>query len=296
MPIFPPSSEPPTIPIADRIRVGVLGLEARHQANGVVLNTPTEAGYPRFKLTKIGGLHSTADLEDSSGPRFGQIGERAYPTLLRGKTLTYEGLVQAMTLAELRGAGDALRWAFGDPRLPLEVRVLPHPDNPLGIPMSYRAKPMSLEVDDEVTFDSHAIPSPWQREFTLVLRQGDPRYYDLELREASDAASVDVDNPGSAPTDPTLIVAGPAGAGWTVAYSGRFLTFNAAIGDGETVTIDFANRDAVLDPAGTLLTGAVTVESTWWNEGVYGIDPRSSAPVTLEGAAGLTVRWRVAHF
>lgn len=288
-----------TVDGADRIRVGVLGLEGTHAARGVVLNTAREDGYPRYRLTRISGLHALPERDDVSGSKFGQLGERDLPTLARGKTVVYEGVIQALTMTDLRLAEDALRWAFGDQRGEQVWTVRPHRANPHGLAMTYRAKTAALELDDEVTRDARAQPSPWLREFTLSVRQSDPRYFDVDEQEATDPASVVVANPGSAPTDPVIEVGGPVDAEWWgIAYGDgtRYLTLhNVAVGAEDTVTFDFGARQVRVGD--TIVTGALTADSTWWDEGAYGIDPRSTDAVYLDsGGASITVRWHPAHF
>lgn len=294
------------VALEDRIRVGVLGLEATHEhdATGLVLNAPRELGYPRYRVQKIPGLHSLPEGEDVRDQRYGQLGEKARPSLPRGKTVTYEGEVQARTLAELREACNDLRYAFGDRRFEQRINVNPHPDNPLGMPMFYRARCTALEIDEEQTFRETRVPSPWCRPFVLTFRMGDPRFYEVELNTvtgnvADQMASVSVTNLGTAPADPVIYVAGETGNDWTVTghhdHTLRFVGW--PIPSSDSAIIDFAERRLTL--GGNNWSGRTNADSDWWDDGVEGLPPRSTHDITLRNDISdghLTVEWRNAFY
>lgn len=287
------------VALEDRIRVGVLGLEAQHRhETGLVLNTPREDGFPRYRVTSIPGLHALPEGDDVRDPRFGMLGEKVRPSLPRGKTVTYEGEIQALSLPSLRQAADDLRYAFGDRRAESTMFVDPHPENLLGRPMYYRARPTALEVDEEQTFRESRVPSPWCRPFVLTMRLGDPRFYEVELNTvAADIndgqASVSLTHLGSAPADPTIFVAGPTGDDWNVTgHDDRIINvFDFPVQETDSAILDFAERR--ITSGGNDWTGRMNALSDWWNDGEVGIPPRSTHDITLRSTSGrLTVEWR----
>jgi hypothetical protein len=289
----------PTLP-----RVGVLGLEARHEWEnmGVVLNEPRAWGYPRYKLRRIGGLHSSPEADDNRDDRQGQLGQRARPSLVRGKTITYEGTVEALTLPDLRAACNDLRYVFGERRWEGRMNVLPDPSAVLGMPMWFRARATSLEIDDEQTLDERHVPSPWCRDFVLSLRMGDPRFYEWEEQTVSQdihdgQASVSIEHPGSAPTDPVIYVHGSTGPDWTLTghHDYKFVVYDQSVTAPDSAIVDF--RERRITSGGNDWTGRANAESDWWNEGVDGIPARSTHDITLRSTSGgLTVTWYVAHY
>lgn len=76
-----------------------------------------------------------------------------------------------------------------------------------------------------------------------------------------------VTNAGTAPTSPTVDVAGPTtGSGFYVSNltAGATLRVNYAVGAGQTLSIDFATRIATV--AGVAVAGIIDVaNSTWWS-------------------------------
>lgn len=287
-------------------RVGVLGLEALHEwwvngaPGGLVLNTPREDGYPRYRLRKIGGLHSLPEGDDNRDTRQGAIGEKARPSLPRGKTVTYEGDVQALTLPSLRLACDDLRFTFGDRRAEARMDVRPAEGSELGRWLFYRARATSLEIDEEQTFRATHQPSPWVRPFVLTLRMGDPRFVEEQLQTTTanvvdGMASVSIEHLGSAPADPVIYVAGETGNDWTITghddHTLRFVGWPVPASD--SAVIDFYDRRVTL--GGNDWTGRATADSDWWEEGVDGIPPRSTHDITLRNDISdghITVEWR----
>src|SRR4051812_25808791 len=79
---------------------GVPGIEGQHIFNDLVtFNTPT---VPRMKLDKITGLHDLPEIDDTREQNYGRAGEQVYPVNTRGRTITYEGRLQAISILQLR--------------------------------------------------------------------------------------------------------------------------------------------------------------------------------------------------
>src|SRR3954447_11985615 len=91
--------------------MAVPGLNGTHTWNDdVVLNDRTV--WPRVKLNRIPGLHTLPELEDQRDLPVGAMGEIPRPSLTRGKSLVYEGTVEARTQVELEAFRSDLLQAF----------------------------------------------------------------------------------------------------------------------------------------------------------------------------------------
>jgi hypothetical protein len=133
--------------------------------------------YPCYSVRRIGGLASLAEVEDLRDPLIAEDGEVPYPSALRGRTVTYEGMIRARSAAVLRQAEEALRVAFSELDAEGQVLISAHPQA-ASPPASlyYSARALSVEVDDEAG-QPHNPTLGWQRAYAVALRQSDPRFY-----------------------------------------------------------------------------------------------------------------------
>lgn len=195
--------------------VAIWGLEARHTWNGaVMLNDLTS--FPRYKLDRISGLTALGDSEDVRELAVGRLGEVPRRSFRRGKTITYEGRIQAQTLEEMREAEAALRAAFADQLTERRMIVTPHPSYRTGS-RYFRARSLALEIADEQGSPFN-ITRGFQRAFVLSIRSSDPRYYDSEedvnslvVPNTDDAVTMTCDNTGRTATDPIFTLTGGSG-------------------------------------------------------------------------------------
>ncbi len=289
----------------------VPGLEATHTWNGQVALNSNQGGMPRFRLDRIGGLHSLPDIEDNREPAQGRIGERAWPSLFRGRTVTYEGRIFAATLNDLRVAESDLKAAFGTTAEgQMVINYAPGYAPGAGFAFFYHARCVQLEIPDEQAVAPYALPTPFQRPFVVALRMSDPRFYRSQLQTyntgslgtggiggiippitppivlvaAGLGGSAVVTNGGNAPTDPVITLVpggttqGPNLTNQTIDKKLQFkdaLTIEAGInGD---IVIDFKQR-TIQEIRGTgppidLRYQLDIPNSTWWDEGVPGLVP-----------------------
>lgn len=275
--------------------VGVLGLEAVHEWNGSLrLNAPRDEGYPRYVLHRIGGLYSKADGDVTTDPLLGYRGERPRPSTDIGKTVVYEGEVQALSLLELRAGMRNLLAAFED-RAIGTMHVIPDAGwTDGGTEHYFTGTPTACDIDDVQEAAPTRMPSPYVRSFTVSIRQHDPRYYEVTSRTAGPtAATLTVTNGGSLPTDPVLTltatadVAGP----WSISRSDPGtdpeLAFVEDLVDGDIVIVDFAAHTA--KRAGISLT--LGPDPTWWDTGVAGLRPGSNT-ITAPADVTIAAAWR----
>jgi hypothetical protein len=130
--------------------------------------------FPRYMVDHTTGLMSSGESGDRRDNKVRAQGEIPRRSFRRGKTITYEGLTQATTRAELREAEATLSAAFDDQTGEGLVIATPHPDNPdydSGDFSYYPAKAITCEIDDEITFsprrpNTHGHESP----FVIALR------------------------------------------------------------------------------------------------------------------------------
>lgn len=283
-----------TLPAAT-IAEGVLGLEATHTANGFSLGCEKGAALPRVKLRRILGLHSK-ELEDAAMANTGRMGETPLPSLMRGKTVTYEGELQAASLPALRTLENSMRGAFQ--RDTQQTFTVAPPVARGGVSHSFVARILQCTLDDEQTRGPSSFLR-YSRAFVLAVRQYDPRYYvttEVEDTGNTPGSTATLANDGNAPTEPTFVFPGDDALDQVEVRNqttGRELLFTGLLGlveSGDSLTIDFARRE-VYNEAGDDLSGRMDVAgSDWWDEGEPGIIPGSN--VIWGGGTG-TVSWDV---
>jgi hypothetical protein len=275
---------------------GILGIEARHQWNdGVVMGD--EGASPRIKIEDIGGLRSLAEAEDNRDAAMGRRGERARNSFRRGKTLAYELLLQARSLAELRRLVTDLAGTF-DSLAEGRMLVTPHPDYAAGFSRFFRGRALSLDEGPEILNPNAAWQ--FQQPFALGIRMADARYYDpQEVIDATGAialtgglappltppftlpdtgegaGSVTVENVGSAATDPVIDIYGPVlNPVLTNLTVERTLAFQGLELDAPTfLRIDFFARTVKLLGTSDYRSKIDWDLSDWWDPGVDGLAP-----------------------
>jgi hypothetical protein len=271
--------------------VGIAGLEAVHTWDGVLALNDRLNGFPRYKLHQIGGLYSKAEFEDRRQPAVGRIGEIPLLSFLRGKTLTYEGTMEAQTLDDLRALQGSLGGAFA----PVDEREMVVTVDPrIGSAVySYWARCISLDGTEAQEATPNRMTRGFERPFAIGLRMSDPRFYDVNEvatpLEPNDSATID--NEGNAPTDPVLQLTGPfTTAGVANNAVGSLLRFNA-VAAGHFLTVDFASRQILLD--GETDARAVLrldIDADWWDSGVAGLLPGENVVsfIDVTGASDAT--------
>lgn len=85
------------------------GLECRFQYNGLVMHD--RAYIDKIRITKIDGLQD-ADIRDSRENNPADHGETPFEAWYGGRTITFEGRIEAHNINKLRDMQQALRYAF----------------------------------------------------------------------------------------------------------------------------------------------------------------------------------------
>lgn len=248
----------------------IWGLEGRHQwDSGVILNRKVDDSgarvLPRCKLTRIGGLSALADSEDVRELAVGRIGEIPRRSYRRGKTVTYELVVQALSLSDLRTYESQLRAAFFDQSVEKIMEVTPHPTYDVsGAARFFRARALACDIGDEQGPVRKTFQRLYERSGVISVRMADPRYYDSALLDeivtvanGNDVGTLECDVGGTVPTDPVITVVGPSG-------------------DIPKGAVDFATTAAL--PANTRVGNVLTANA---NGSLPTIDSYGEAPATL---------------
>lgn len=275
---------------------GVLGLEAIHvwtPSNGPALTLNDLSQRFRIKFDRMTGLKSLPEAENNSFLRTARIGETLLPSLVRGKTITIDGRLQAATMADLRQMQWNMSRAFGERDIEGTWSASPHQD--YGDNTHYWqtiARVLQLDTDEELTRGRTSLPSPYQTRFLLGLRLADPRWTWTDQQVSpTNAGQVTVTNQGNAPADPTITVT-RSGAGTvtiTNDTTGRLLQFASLPGTG-TLVVNFAARTVTLGGADAR-TYLDSYASTWWDRGAEGL--RSGAnTIKQTGGTSIQVNWK----
>lgn len=127
--------------------------------------------YPRYNVEKITGLSSGGESADRRDNRIGAQGEIPRRSFRRGKTITYEGLVQALTRASLRQVEADMVLAFDDQVNEGLMVVTPHPlYDASGAYRYYNARALTCDIDDAAAFSPHRVTQGHQTPFVVALR------------------------------------------------------------------------------------------------------------------------------
>jgi hypothetical protein len=272
------------------ISEGPLGIEAEHHFNGLILNRT--ALFPRYYIKKITNFHSLPEVEDVFTATRGRVGRTPFPVQNQGKTIVYEGLIQALTRESLRGARSAMVAAFADRWRARELRSVPDPALAAGGTAAdgwfTYGRATDLTIDDEQAFAADASPSGWQRAFVLALHLYNPRWYLYDGSvEATGDSAVAIDNLGNAPTDPFITVPGVAGTVTVKRNSDdaqlRFDDLPAG-----ALQLNFHLRTATVDGA-DVSARLNAAQSDWWDEGVTGLNPGADTVSRSGSGTSLTV-------
>jgi hypothetical protein len=250
-------------------------------------------GFPRIVLDKINGIHSRADGDDIREPRRGHMGEWVYPSSLRGRTITYEGRIQALDLVSMRTKANSLRSVFASSE-PEDPMLVSPPVARGGVAWIMWVKPLGLDMDDVQEFGPTRVPTGFQRAFTASVRQSDPRFYvngSLSLFGSS-GGTLSVTNSGNAPAEPWFILTSLAGSG-DITLQRLGTDPRSLIIDGDTIrdggaaslSVDFKSRVVTaVDQPGSDYSGAVKFASDWWDDQVQGLIP-GAQNIKVTGAA-----------
>lgn len=278
----------------------VPGLEAYHTWNGsVVLND--RAAWPRYRLKRISGLRSLADPEDRRDKNFARAGEVARSSVRRGKTVTYEGVIEGRSLIEMELADANLRGAFDsmeEGQMTITTDPAYAPSVPSGaslVTLFFNARALSLEIAEEQTAAPFGENHGHERPFALALRLADPRLYLPQVGPANTpalaggppaSATVTVTNVGDSGTDRVTVditgpITDPLLANDTL---GKVIDTIAgyAIPAGHFLRLDFRDRSAMYDATTDHGDKIDLLNTDWWDRDTPGLAPGANT-IRLQG-------------
>lgn len=245
------------------------------------LNTEVDAGEDVYWLESITpGFGSLPDRPDRTTPKVDRIGENFRPVSPSGITRVLKGEIWAHDTDSLREMRTDLATAFAPTDSYGTMDLIPQvPMGDTSPTARFYAVTLYLDIPEEIT------SYEFRREFTLGLRQIDPRVYYLGLQvDETSIYPLTVTNPGSAPADPIIRVLGAADD-VVVSDGTHTLTFrNCPAGD---LVIDFTDRSAKV---GSTPVELVVASSDWWDSQVEGIAGGATVTITQTGGTGLRVQ------
>lgn len=249
---------------------------------------------PRVKFDRMPGFRSLPEADDNREQRTARIGSTVLPSLVRDKTFTVDGKLQAANMTDLRGLERQMLAAFGERNVEGTWSAIPlaawDPVNGATDYWQASMRVMAYEPQTDFPAGLNALPSAYQLPFVLTMRMSDPRWFWTDAATATHASSATATNLGSAPADPTITVAGASG---TVTIT------NTTVDNRQLVFLGLPSGSLVIDfDARTALIGASdalpyldTYESDWWDIGIPGL--RSGAnTITQSGGTSVTVDWQ----
>jgi hypothetical protein len=147
--------------------------------------TSDPPGLPYFALEEITGWRSGPDADDNREPRTLLPGEIAYPGMLQGRTLVYEGTVAAATREALGLVVTGLLNGYAD-RSGLGTMTVTPFSSVGGVVWQYQARVLDLAFEALTYTDASVhrdlLPvigaaGAWRRPCMLTLRMLDPYFY-----------------------------------------------------------------------------------------------------------------------
>lgn len=268
-------------------------LEGIHVWDGGVITLNDLSAWPRYRVRELDGFGSTPDFAPEADDAIGRLGEVPRRGDRAGKTVTYLGEVEALTLLSLAEARAALIAAFAttdEKRMDVEL-----PSGWAGAAIEERyffARPLDCTVEGIQGSPRNASRGR-NRVFSLALRMSDPRFYHpTEIDVNDDVASamggvgvpftpggsgggpdaegfeIITDNPGNAPDTPGIVrmrgpLVNPVISNET---QGVFLRFKGLEIDADnSVSVDFRRRRAYRTESGNNVRHTLDPASTWWD-------------------------------
>lgn len=253
----------------------ILGVEGIHTYRSFTMNDLTE--YPRAKVTAIPGLRSVPELTTTQDKATGRMGMIARRSDRVGKTVTYEGMLQAISLADLLQISDDMAGAFMT-QDENQMVVAPHPDDPNVATLPTRtfwARPISCDISAEYAETIKNHMKGWQTVFSVVMELSDPRLYHPTLNTLTDSSaplSIAATNAGNTDTEAIITING-ANIEDLLLKNTSFAVDKTLILDGmvtgdnvDTIIID-SKRRRIRKGNGDNLMEFYDPTSTWWDLG-----------------------------
>jgi hypothetical protein len=294
-----------TLGIVIAASASVPGLNATHiwyPAGGgpsVVINPAPAGVLPRTRLTgEIAGWGNPPPGDDRRTVPVGRVlAERQLRSGRHGKTLTYQGVVEARTDLELRNVTGALSRAFGDPNMG-EGRMLVEPWD--GRPsVEYYARVTGYDCP-EATPSRSALGRASrgaERGFTLQVHLSRGRMFSTTQSLVSAVANqtdLALTVGGNAPTEPIFTLQNGIAATDDLMELQGFLRLGfLLLPDANGLQINFATR-TIRNAAGTVERRGYLdrADASWWSNGNVGLNPGARTVKRKAGRGSWTIQWQ----
>lgn len=267
----------------------ILGVEGVHTYRSFVMNDLSAD--PRVRVDAIPGLRSVPELVTVSDKASGRMGTVSRRSDRGGKTLTYEGVLQATNLPDLLSLCDDMGAAFltTDEH---QMLVEPHADDPtVGLPTrTYWARPTSCDISSEYNETIRNRWKGWETVFSVILEMSDPRFYFETQNTLTDAVapfSIGATNAGNCDTEAIITVNGANIEDLTLTNT-SFANPKTLILDGmvagdnvDQIIID-SKRRRIRKGNGDNLLEFFDPVSTWWDMGQEFLQSGANV-ITLSG-------------
>jgi hypothetical protein len=192
---------------------GVLGVEAVHEfhhpAGGPAVRfNDWMYGLPYF-LVRHTTVGSRSEADDNRDQSLGQVGELPYPSLMRGANRLYEGVLMAQYINDARALANLAKSRMIDTSNEGLIRVIPDPVWG-SVVHYYYGRVAQFDIDD-IQPTSDRLSPRFQIEYSLTIRQSDPRFYvegPVTSAAAASGDTVTVNNAGLAPTEMVITGSG----------------------------------------------------------------------------------------
>lgn len=257
--------------MASLISDGIGGLETTHVWNGFTFNdlTATDA---QAKAIDITGLYSRPEFSDPRFPNTGRRGEHVLPGALGGKTVVYEGVIRAKTLADWKAKRRAMSGAcLSTGTFLLTIEGVDDEEDE-GIDWVALGRCIDCDIDEKPILDLNDF-WPFQGEYSVSIRLEDGRFLALAKNTSasqSSAATLAVTNSGNGDAEPDFGITGTGT--WdavienlTIGKKLVFVDLPAGV-----LNVSFHYRTALIDgdDASEFLDGDL---SDWWDEFTEGL-------------------------
>jgi hypothetical protein len=301
----------------------LLGLEGRHRWDDkITLND--KSAWPRYNCQRITGLYSLGDAENLSDAPVGRSGEIPRRSFRRGKTISYEGNVEARSARELRGAIRDLKAAFADLATEKQMSITPHASYSAGSTYFF-ARAMDCSVVEELVVGPSHRTRGHMRPFAVSVRASDQRYYDGVTQAVETAPPVagggsappfippfilapadevsgfaSLHNVGTIPAEPKVTFYGPVTDPMleNTTLGIRLALTGIAIGENDSVVLDFRSRrilyNGFIDVSGKLNEGI----SDWWDSDVGlppGVQSIRFSGLSASAVSRARIEWNAAY-
>lgn len=282
--------------MAPQLTDGVPGLEAIHILvpaspwPEVTLNDWMDEGTGLTRALGYGGVSAFTRLQgiqglrakpDSDDPRVNlnyQFGETPFPRLMRGKSLTYTGVIVGESMSAMRNHEAQIAAAAINGQANPTASYLS-----VSYDAAYDANGLEFfgygNVVDydcpEALVSGDSLPTPYQRTFTLTFRLRDGRWFEQSQVQSCgyagspptlpgtwggipDGSPGTLTMPGTAPSDPVVSMVGEGSSmsatvtiTMTELGTQLQLAMPAPIADGDYLIVDYRARSVTYIPGGT---------------------------------------------